>query len=110
MIKSINLNKSILLQIKRIILGYKKPEKIVVFGSRANGTSKKISDIDIAIFGKNWSSTDINLIRDELDETIETPLKFDVVNFYSLNKKALKTNILTEGKTIYECKKNKRSF
>lgn len=107
---SIHLNKSILTQIKQIILDYKKPEKIVIFGSRVNGTSKRTSDIDIAIFGRNWSSTDINLISDKLEENIETPLKLDVVNFYALSKKELKANILREGKVLYERKKNKRDF
>lgn len=46
------LNEELLSQIVKLILKYKRPEKIVVFGSRANDDFKDTSDIDIAIFGK----------------------------------------------------------
>ena len=46
------LNEKLLSQMVELILKYKKPEKIVVFGSRANDDFKDTSDIDIDIFGK----------------------------------------------------------
>jgi predicted nucleotidyltransferase len=88
------------------IVRYKRPEKIVIFGSRAQGNSQKTSDIDIAIFGKDWTDKDINLIKFNLDENIKTPLKFDVLNFYTLTKERLKDNILKEGEVIYECRED----
>ena len=39
-------------QIIKIILSYKKAEKIVLFGSRAATNFKRTSDIDRAIFAK----------------------------------------------------------
>jgi len=89
-------------EILRQILKYKKPEKIVIFGSRAGGDFDKTSDIDIAIFAKSWSSEDVNHIRDQLEEYVKTPLKFDVIDFYRLTKKSLKEKILRKGKIIYE--------
>ena len=89
-------------QIVSLIIKYKKPEKIVIYGSRAMGIFKETSDIDIAIFGKHWTGRDINLIRHLLDEFVKTPLKIDVVNFYELKKEALKENILKEGRVLYE--------
>lgn len=106
----LNLQKNTLHQIKKIITDYKDVEKNSYFRFKGKWHIKKTSDIDIAIFSKNWSSTDINLIRDILDENLKTPLKIDVINFYALNKKKLKTNILHQGKIIYECRKNKRNF
>ena len=96
------LNKKLLTQIIKLILNYKKPEKIVLFGSRVNNDFKKTSDIDIAIFGKNWKDKDINIIKNELDELIKTPLKFDVINFYDIRKSKLKKNIFKNGVIIYK--------
>jgi predicted nucleotidyltransferase len=96
------LNKTLLAQIVKIIVSYKGAEKIVLFGSRAKDAFSKISDIDIAIFAKDWSDRDINIIKHKLDEEVKIPLKFDVMNFYSLSKKSLKQNILKDGRIIYE--------
>lgn len=90
----------------KIILSRKKPEKIMIFGSRAKANFTDVSDIDIAIFAKNWTDTDINLVKSDLEEFVKTPLKFDVLNFYQITKKTLKENILREGKVIYESKKD----
>ncbi len=87
-------------------MSFKKAEKIVLFGSRANGACRRSSDIDIAIFGKDWSDRDINLVKYTLDEMIKTPLKFDLLNFYQLNKKKLKQDILKKGRIIYVSGKN----
>jgi predicted nucleotidyltransferase len=94
-------------EILRQILKYKKPEKIVIFGSRAGRDFDKTSDIDVAIFAKSWSSEDVHHIHDQLEEYVKTPLKFDVIDFYRLTKKSLKEKILREGKIIYSVGKYK---
>lgn len=96
------LNREVTNQIVDAILKHKKAAKIVVFGSRAQKDFKDVSDIDIAIFGKDWTDRDINIVRYNLNEDMKTPLKFDVLNFYSIKKEKLKNNILREGKNIYE--------
>lgn len=70
------LDRQISAQIVKLILDYKKPEKIVIFGSRASNEYQAASDIDIAIFGRDWPDTDINIIKHTLDEYVKTPLKF----------------------------------
>ncbi len=75
-------------------------EKAVIFGSRARNDYKKTSDIDIAIFGKDVDSTQLNLLRDRLDQ-LDMIYKLDVVDFCSLTKEGLKKNIVTEGRQIY---------
>ncbi len=94
--------KELLEQIVKIIVQHKKPQKVVLYGSRARGIFEEASDIDIAIFGKDWTSTDINLVKYELEESVKTPLKIDVVNFYQLKKESLKENILKEGRVLYD--------
>lgn len=95
------ISKDLLNNIINIILSRKPVEKIVIFGSRAENNLKKTSDIDIAVFGRNWADKDINLTKDMLEENINTPLKFDLLNFYSLSKDKLKKDIIEKGKIIY---------
>jgi len=93
-------------EIIRIITAHKKPQRIVLFGSRATGSFEEASDIDLAIFGEDWSSTDLNLVKARLEENISTPLKFDVLHFDVLTKENLKQEILNGGVVIYESEKS----
>ena len=104
------IDKNLLSQIVDLILKHKKPEKIVIFGSRASDNFKNASDIDIAIFGKDWTDKDINIVKYNLDEFIKTPLKFDLLNFYKIGKTKLKENILKEGKIVYKIKKQEKGL
>ncbi len=97
-------------RIVEVITAYKKAEKIVIFGSRATGRFKDTSDIDIAIFGKDWTNRDINIVKFNLDEYVKTPLKFDLLNFYDISKDSLKENILKNGRIIYDAGKNQRAL
>ncbi len=99
-------NKELQKNIIEVVLKYKQPEKIVIFGSRAQGNFQETSDIDIAIFGKKWADKDINIVKFNLDENIKTPLKIDLVNFYALTKEKLKNNIIKNGEVIYESGKD----
>ncbi|MDO8489705.1 MAG: nucleotidyltransferase domain-containing protein [Candidatus Omnitrophota bacterium] len=96
------LSKHIENKIVKIVLSYKKPDKILLFGSRATGYFTEKSDIDIALFGKKWDEGDLNEIKFRLDECLSTPLKIDIVNFYSSGNKRLKSRILNEGRLLYE--------
>jgi len=101
------LSKKFIAQIVDLILARgKKVEKIVIFGSRASGEFKNTSDIDIAVFSRDWQDKDTNIVKHHLEELIKTPLKFDVLNFYSIKKCALKENISKKGRIIYESGKN----
>ncbi|MFH1352496.1 MAG: nucleotidyltransferase domain-containing protein [bacterium] len=93
-------------QIIKIILSYKKAEKIVLFGSRTTKIFKRTSDIDIAVFAKGWSDRDFNIIKHTLNEDVKIPLKFDVINFYAITKEKLIKNILAKGSVIYEHRKD----
>jgi len=95
------IDNALLNKIIKLITDYKKPEKIIIFGSRANGNFKEASDIDIAILGKDWTDKDINIVKHNLDEFIKTPLKFDVLNFYALTRDKFKKEILEKGEVVY---------
>ena len=100
--RTVALDKNLLSEIVKIISRQRKVTKLVLFGSRVTKQVKKTSDIDLAVFGGGLSDRDLSLIRDELEETVKTPLKFDVVHFDTLSKENLKENILKEGVILYE--------
>lgn len=77
-------------------------ERAVIFGSRARGDYKSTSDIDIAIYGRDLTSTEVNLLRDNLEQ-LDIIYKFDVVDVYKLTKQKLVENIEQEGIEIYKC-------
>lgn len=94
-------------QILAIILAHKPLDKIVLFGSRCNNNHTENSDIDLAIFGKSWTSSDINIVHFKLEEMIPTALTFDLLLFHELKKQRLIDEI-NNGIIIYERTKNKR--
>ncbi len=95
------LDRALLDKIVELITAYKIPEKIIIFGSRAGADFSRTSDIDIAIMDKEWTDKDINIVKNNLDEIIKTPLKFDVLNFYTITKDKLKKDIMEKGRIIY---------
>ncbi|MCG2712089.1 MAG: nucleotidyltransferase domain-containing protein [Candidatus Omnitrophica bacterium] len=104
----VSISQDLLDSIIQIIVTCKKPSKIVIFGSRAGSNFNPASDIDIAVFGKNWTDKEINLVRHDLNEFIKTPLKFDVLSFCQISKEGLRQEILKKGIVIYEFKMKTR--
>lgn len=82
-------------------IGQKYPiERIVLFGSRARGDNKVLSDIDLAVFPMSGFERRGSLAS-ELDD-LDTLLKIDIV-FHDENLDLLLLeNILREGVTLYE--------
>lgn len=76
-------------------------EKVILYGSRACGLARPLSDIDLAIQMKPCSSqTDWQQVCDLIDEA-DTLLEIDYVRLDALSDEdPLKTNILTTGKEI----------
>jgi len=74
--------------------------KAVLFGSRAKGTARHNSDIDIAVFGLD-SVLDVERLAMDLDE-LPLPYKFDVVGFESIGNPALREHIERVGVALYE--------
>ncbi len=76
-------------------------EKATLFGSRAKGTFRNGSDVDIAIEGDINLSTVASLSFLLNEETL-MPYRFDIVNLSKTKHKALKAHVKRVGVVIYE--------
>lgn len=71
---------------------------VFLFGSRACGNAKKMSDIDVGVIGKNkFPILTKFAIEDDLDESI-VPFKVDIVDFFDVDEKFKKEAL---SKVIY---------
>jgi uncharacterized protein len=82
-----------------VLASFPAVESATLFGSRAKGTHKDYSDIDIAVFG-DLSFLDVERLIADLDEQ-PTMFKFDVVSYHQLKNKRLKDHIDRVGIPIY---------
>ncbi len=76
-------------------------EEVILFGSRARGTHKKASDVDLAIKGKNIDLDTLAKLTYTLEEETNLPYFFDIVIFDKITNEALKKAIDEGGKKIY---------
>lgn len=76
-------------------------EKAIVYGSRAMGTNRKFSDVDMTLVGKNLSHSDLNQVALKIDDLL-LPYEFDLSPYSSLTNKNLLEHIRRVGKVIYE--------
>lgn len=71
-------------------------DKVILFGSRARGTNRERSDIDLAVSGEN-----VLRFGELLEEQADTLLSFDVVNLDEIVSDKLRTSIDREGQLLY---------
>lgn len=82
---------------------YPEIESVKIYGSRAMGTERPGSDIDLAIFFNLDNASLIGKILGELDE-LSTPYLFDVTDYAKIEHPPLKDHIDRVGKFIYQKK------
>lgn len=71
--------------------------KVYLFGSRARGDFKRVSDIDLAVSGGDVSGFAL-----AVDEETDTLLEFDVVNLDGRVQPELCREIQKDGRLLYE--------
>jgi predicted nucleotidyltransferase len=74
--------------------------RVALFGSRAKGTQRPESDIDLALWGE-VDPLGSEEVAGELDE-LPLPYRFDVVPFASIKLDSLREHIERVGVTIYQ--------
>ncbi len=77
-----------------------KKARVYLFGSRANRSYRKSSDIDLAVKSSEISPIILSHIREDLHES-HIPYKVDLIDFNEVNE-SLKKEIQNEGILIWE--------
>jgi len=72
--------------------------RVVLFGSRARGTSQPRSDIDLAVEG----CPDFDRLSDRLQDELWSLLRVDVVNLDADVSEELRREIARDGRVLYE--------
>ena len=80
-------------------------EQAFIYGSRATGTHKKGSDIDLAIMGEKITENLLLKIKVKLEHELPIPYFFDLTHFERISNPALKEHIENYGKLIYQSAK-----
>ncbi len=97
------LNEEATSKIRAVFKKFHQVEKAVLYGSRAMGTYKPSSDIDLSLFGKNLTQDLIWTIAQELDDLL-LPQMFDLSLFETLDNNELKDHIARVGIIFYPTK------
>lgn len=71
--------------------------QVILFGSRARGDYKRVSDIDLAVSGGDFVRFAL-----DVDEETSTLLMYDFVNLDGTVQEELRDSIQKEGKVLYE--------
>ena len=71
--------------------------RVILFGSRARGTFREKSDIDLAVEGGDFIRFSL-----DVDENTSTLLKYDFINLDEPIQEKLRASIQKEGKLLYE--------
>lgn len=87
-------------ELKNIFASYTKVDKIVLYGSRAKGTHRDGSDIDLTFFGKELTLAIIYEIEEKIEE-LNLPYLFDISLFSHINNVSLIEHIERVGKVFY---------
>lgn len=98
-------------EMNRIFKKYPNIQEVIIFGSRAKGTHKPASDVDLAIVCDNGAKTCsseslkiISSLKFALEEDTKIPYFFDVLDLKNINSEELKEHIRIYGDIIYENK------
>jgi predicted nucleotidyltransferase len=88
-------------RIREVLAHYPEVEKALLYGSRAMGTHRPGSDIDLTLCGSGLDHTLLIRIENELDDLL-LPYQMDLSVFSELTHPALLDHIRRVGVTFYQ--------
>lgn len=78
-------------------------EQVILYGSRAKGTHKPFSDVDITLVGENLTDADLKKLSLAIDDLL-LPYIFDISLFSTLKNDDLIDHIRRNGVALYQKK------
>jgi predicted nucleotidyltransferase len=75
-------------------------KRAIIYGSRALGTHKEASDIDLTLTGDQLTYDDLLSISMQLDDLL-LPYKMDISLFHQIDNQHVVDHIVRHGREIY---------
>ena len=88
-------------EIRAVLASCPEVDRAILFGSRAKGTHRPGSDVDLAICGDGVSFDVVTKIHGILEDQSRMPYLFDIVDYTHLQQTGFKDHIDRVGITIY---------
>ncbi len=101
MIDGLGLSRADIESIQKVLQRHPKIEKVILYGSRAKGTFKPGSDIDLTLVAVDSELSELLQIENELDD-LNLPYKIDLSLFHKIENSNLIDHILRVGKIFYK--------
>ncbi|MEX2445654.1 MAG: HI0074 family nucleotidyltransferase substrate-binding subunit [Alkalispirochaeta sp.] len=87
--------------IAAVLRDFDEIERVVVFGSRAMGTFKTGSDVDLCVFGTNVDAELARRVERTLNEKTPTPYRVDVLAYNAIENASLRQHVDQAGVPIF---------
>lgn len=100
---SFGLDENLISKVNEILGKYSQVREVIIYGSRAKGTFKKSSDIDLTLKGKDIDLSILNKICVEIDDLL-FPYTFDISIFDEISNPDFIEHINRVGKVFYAAK------
>lgn len=88
-------------RIHSVLVRFSEVDKAILYGSRAKGTHKPGSDIDLVLFGPDLNASILSRISSVLDDLL-LPYKIDLSIFANISNSNLISHIERVGVVFYE--------
>lgn len=90
--------------IRSVLSVFPEIDQAILYGSRAKGSFKNGSDIDLTLIGNNLNQSILFQLIDKIDDLM-LPYSFDISIFEQVSNPEFRAHVNRVGKSIYE--KNK---
>lgn len=88
-------------RLETVFVSHKNIEKVILYGSRAKGTNRMYSDVDIVLVGEKIENREFCNILNEIDDLL-LPFIFDISVNYTISNVNLIDSINKTGVIVYE--------
>ncbi|MEE1020146.1 MAG: nucleotidyltransferase domain-containing protein [Bacteroidales bacterium] len=88
-------------RLETVFVSHKNIEKVILYGSRAKGTNRMYSDVDIVLVSEKINNGEYTNIIQEIDDLL-LPFIFDISVYHSIKDSNLIESINRTGVIIYE--------
>jgi uncharacterized protein len=87
--------------VRHVFLQHPEIDRAILFGSRAKGTFKPGSDIDLALLGRNLTQKTLNRLYEKLDD-LPIPYQFSLILWDKITDPDVVAHIERVGIVFYE--------